>query len=275
MPEGAEVKTIIDQIKKIENSKIIKLDLIGGRFKTKPDISLLEFQKQLNDSEHPIIQNINCKGKFIYWKLSDQTNLVSTLGMSGAWQFQPTKHVGVGIHILIPFDSGINIREIIYFNDIRHFGTIKRMTDQELKEKLKSIGPDMLNSPPSQEEFNKILKQNKTLPEILMNQKNISGVGNYVKAEALFRAKLNPHRLGISLSNLELTLLKESIENVLKESYNLQGASLMTYRDADGNEGGFENFLQVYGKNQIDNMKIIKEETLDKRTTWWVPEVQK
>ena len=49
----------------------------------------------------------------------------------------------------------------------------------------------------------------------------------------------------------------------------------MTYRDADGNEGGFENFLQVYGKNQINNMKIIKEETLDKRTTWWVPEVQK
>jgi formamidopyrimidine-DNA glycosylase len=66
-----------------------------------------------------------------------------------------------------------------------------------------------------------------------------------------------------------------TIENVLKESYNLQGASLMTYRDADGNEGGFENFLQVYGKNQINNMKVIKEETLDKRTTWWVPEVQK
>ncbi len=275
MPEGAEVRTIVDQIKKIENSKIIKLDLIGGRFKTKPDFSLLKFQEQLNHSEYPIIQNIDCKGKFIYWKLSDQTNLVSTLGMSGAWQFQPTKHTGIGVHLLMAFDSGINIREIIYFNDIRHFGTIKRMTNGELQEKLKSIGPDMLNSPPNQEDFNKILKKNKTLPEILMNQKNISGVGNYVKAEALFRAKLNPHRLGSSLSDSELILLKESIENVLKESYNLQGASLMTYRDADGNEGGFENFLQVYGKNQINNMKIIKEETLDKRTTWWVPEVQK
>lgn len=275
MPEGAEVKTIVDQIKKIENSKIIQLDLIGGRFKTKPDFSLLKLQNQLNDSEYPIIQKIDCKGKFIYWKLSDQTNLVSTLGMTGAWQFHPTKHTGVGIHILIPFDSGINIREIIYFNDIRHFGTIKRMTDKELQEKLKSIGPDMLNCPPAQEEFNKILNQKKTLPEILMNQKNISGVGNYVKAEALFRAKLSPHRLGNSLSENELKILKESIENVLKESYNLQGASLMTYRDADGNEGGFESFLQVYGKTKLNDMKVIKEETLDKRTTWWIPEVQK
>jgi len=206
--------------------------------------------------------------------LSDQSSIISTLGMSGAWQFQPSKHSGLKFDLLINH-QGIEIREIIYFNDIRHFGTVKRVSEKELQEKLQSIGPDMLNSPPSQEEFNKKIKQNKSLPEILMNQKNISGVGNYVKAEALFRAKLNPHRLGSSLSDSELILLKESIENVLKESYNLQGASLMTYRDADGNEGGFENFLQVYGKNQINNMKVIKEETLDKRTTWWVPEVQK
>jgi formamidopyrimidine-DNA glycosylase len=275
MPEGAEVRTIVDQIKKIENSKIIKLDLIGGRFKTKPDISLSKFQEELNNCQYPIIKAINCKGKFIYWKLSDSTNLISTLGMSGAWQFNPSKHSGVGIHLSLPFEPGINIREIIYFNDTRHFGTIKRVTEKELQEKLNSIGPDMLNSPPSQEDFNKKIKQDKTLPEILMNQKNISGVGNYVKAEALFRAKLSPHRTGLSLSDNELELLKESIENVLKESYNLQGASLMTYKDANGAEGGFENFLKVYGKNQIDNMKILKEETLDKRTTWWCPEIQK
>jgi len=206
--------------------------------------------------------------------LSDQSSIISTLGMSGAWQFQPSKHSGLKLDLLIDH-QGIEIREVIYFNDIRHFGTVKRVSEKELQEKLNSIGPDMLASPPSQEEFNKRIKQNKTLPEILMNQKNISGVGNYVKAEALFKAKLSPHRTGLSLSDNELKLLKESIENVLKESYNLQGASLMTYKDANGAEGGFENFLKVYGKNQIDNMKILKEETLDKRTTWWCPEVQK
>lgn len=269
MPEGAEVRTIVDQIKRIENYKIIKMDLIGGRFKTKPDFSLLEFRDGLNFN-HPMIEKIDCKGKFIYWKLSDGSNLASTLGMTGAWQFRASKHIGIAIHL----NSGFGDEEIIYFNDIRHFGTVKRMSDKELGKKLEEIGPDMLNNPPGQEEFNKILRQKKTLPEILMNQGKISGVGNYVKAEALFRARMSPHRLGESLSELELKLLKESIENVLKESYALQGASLMTYRDAEGEEGGFEKFLKVYGKKEVEGMKVIKEETLDKRTTWWVPEVQ-
>ena len=129
MPEGAEVKTIVDQIKKIENSKIIKLDLIGGRFKTKPDISLLKFQEELNDCQYPIIEKINCKGKFIYWNLSGQSSIISTLGMSGAWQFQPSKHSGLKFDLLINH-QGIEIREVIYFNDVRHFGTVKRVSEK-------------------------------------------------------------------------------------------------------------------------------------------------
>jgi len=274
MPEGAEVKTIVSQIKKINKFKIINLDLIGGRFKSKPDVTLLNLQKELSNSQYLTIEEISCKGKFIYWKLSDNSSIISTLGMSGSWQFHPTKHSGLKFDILMNH-QGIDLKEVIYFNDVRHFGTVKRISEGELQKKLLEIGPDMLSNPPNQKEFNQIIKQNKTLPEILMNQKNISGVGNYVKAEALFRAKLNPHRLGSSLSEDELILLKESIENVLQESYNLQGASLMTYSDADGNRGGFEDFLQVYGKIQVDGKKIVKEDTLDKRTTWWCPEIQK
>jgi formamidopyrimidine-DNA glycosylase len=42
----------------------------------------------------------------------------------------------------------------------------------------------------------------KTLPEILMDQKMFSGIGNYIKSECLYRAKLNPHRTVNSISHL-------------------------------------------------------------------------
>ena len=36
--------------------------------------------------------------------------------------------------------------------------------------------------------------EQKTLTKFLMDQKNISGVGNYIKAEALYEAKISPYR---------------------------------------------------------------------------------
>ena len=40
-----------------------------------------------------------------------------------------------------------------------------------------------------------------------MNQQLISGVGNYIKCEALFLSKLSPHRILSSLNLNELKLL--------------------------------------------------------------------
>jgi len=190
--------------------------------------------------------------------------------MTGSWRGVLEEHSRVGVVL--------SDKSLVYFTDIRNFGTLNfSFSKEELNKKLKSLGPDMLSAPPSREEFFKIVKRqkNKTLPEFLMNQKMISGVGNYVKAEALYLARISPLRTCSSLSEKEIIDLQDSIDKVLSTSYNSGGSTIKTYRDVYGNVGTFTSRFLVYG-NSVDPQgnKVQKLETKDGRTTFWVPAIQ-
>lgn len=215
------------------------------------------------------ILNINCKGKFIYWELENEWFLWNTLGMTGEWS------KAQGKHCTALFDLG---SQIIYFNDTRHFGTLKFVKSRELlNKKLNSIGPDMLSNPPGLENFKKIIlnRGNKSLAESLMDQRIISGVGNYVKAESLYKAKLSPWRRSGSLLDAEIKNLYRSIIQTLEESYFHGGTTLRDYKDVNGKIGNYYSQLKVYGRDKtLEGLEIKKETTPDKRVTWWVPNIQ-
>lgn len=260
MPEGPEVRTFTDSLQSIINDNLLSINVLGGRF------SLNQFddiKKLLPIS----ILEVNCKGKLIYWKLLKDLYLVNTLGMTGSWSFKQTNHS----HISFEFS-----KNLLYFNDIRHFGTIKFLSNQDFEKKIKSLGPDMLSSPPNQIEFNKILNKNINITKLLMTQNYLSGIGNYIKSEALYRAKISPHRKANDLSQLELSNLRDEIISVMKQSYQLQGATLANYYTMNQEKGKFTDFLQVYGKiTDPSGNSITKETTLDGRTTWWVKNIQR
>ena len=82
----------------------------------------------------------------------------------------------------------------IYYSDMRNFGTLKFYfgigSSKELNKKLSEIGPDMLNEPCDEKTWLKICekRKNQSLVKFLMEQKNVSGVGNIYKSESLFLA---------------------------------------------------------------------------------------
>ena len=137
----------------------------------------------------------------------------------------------------------------------------------------------MLSSPPKVEEFLwrlQLLAKDKTLAEALMNQSVVSGVGNYVKAEALYRARLSPHRLTGSLLKEEAEALRQAIVDVMTEAYRKKGASIRTYRTSQDEMGQAQFSFRVYGKKRDpEGNNVVKEETRDGRTTHWVPTLQK
>lgn len=291
MPEGAEVRIIADQLKKkLVGRTLYYTQVIGGRYQ-KPILSrtLLEGYEATKKTlpgwkdaslAFPIkILDIASKGKFIYWTLEKEWYLWNTLGMTGEWSLEQTKHSSVLMNIRLKKEIGWTEHFDIFFNDIRHFGTLKFVKGQkEMAAKLRSIGPDMLLNPPSVKDFSRIIKARgeRTLAESLMDQRVISGVGNYVKAEALYRCKLSPWRQSNILSDKETSALHKAIVQVLKESYDHGGTTLRNYRDTEGKEGSFSDLLVVYGKEKDPAGRLVsKETTADKRTTWWVPEVQK
>ena len=262
MPEGPEVKIFIDNLNQnFSHYQIKSIKVLSGRYIKKPILKL----KNLVDKK---IKSFNCKGKFIWFDLDDIV-VFNTLGMTGSWSRTKKNHSRIEIKF---YEN-----DTLYFNDIRNFGTFQIKDKEVLFKKLKSLGPDMLSSPPSSSQFISLLrkKSNKDICSVLMNQNVISGVGNYIKAESLWYSRINPHAIISSLTDENIETLRKAILFVINKSYQQQGASIKDYYTFDNEVGLATSGFVVYGKlKDCNGHTVIKEQTLDKRTTHWVRERQ-
>jgi formamidopyrimidine-DNA glycosylase len=108
-----------------------------------------------------------------------------------------------------------------------------------------------------------------------MDQSIFAGVGNYIRAEALYLAKISPWRQANLMKKEEVVTLCQALADVMNESYSHQGATILTYKDAYGAEGKYSSCFKVYGQatDPLGN-PIIKEETPEGRTIHWCPTIQ-
>jgi len=82
----------------------------------------------------------------------------------------------------------------------------------------------------------------------LMDQRFLAGIGNIYADEILHAAGVRPDRAAGSLAAEEVKLLYKSIRRILREGVKQRGTSISDYVDGKGEQGGFQNFLQVYGR---------------------------
>ena len=204
MPEGPETKYLVNWLNKDLKNKSIKNILIhGGRYKKHGP------PKNFDKIKFPLkVDKIDCKGKFIYWTFKN-TDIVlfNTLGMSGWYQYDKDKHN----HIEFKFSDFS-----IYFNDYRNFGTLIFCYQDNLDKKLKTLGPDILEEKDNVNDFIKKIdkKRNDTvIGAAIMDQKVSAGVGNYIRAEALYIAKLDPFK---KIKDIKKDKLVE-LWNILKQ----------------------------------------------------------
>lgn len=268
MPEGPECRRIgIQLAKRVSGRQLTDIKILSGRYqKNDPPTG---FDKIMEWT--PVgIHGAGVHGKFIFFLLEGEWSIWSTLGMSGSWTNEPTKHSRVEFVL----NDGS-----VFFTDPRNFGTLKFVRGkQQLIDKLESLGPDLLAEEIDDWKFAEHLlkKKKKTISQVLMDQSILSGVGNYVKAEALYNAKISPHRIISDLGMHEISDLNKSIRSVLVESFESGGATIKTYTDMSGKIGEFSQKFAVYGqKIDPDGNEVIKEKTKDGRMTHWVPSIQK
>ena len=272
MPEGPELKVISDNLQFLVNKHIIYFSILSGRYskegKTPDNFAELNNQLPLK------ITQINVKGKLLYFVFENDWVILNTMGMSGKWSNHFQKHCHLELTYL-NLDSSV---EKIWFCDQRCFGTIKILTNKSLLgKKLKTIGPDLLNENITEKEFLQIMDKhkNKNITKVLMNQSIMSGCGNYIKSEALYRSKISPHKIISDISLEKLSKLLVSLKQVISESYLSQGASIMNYTDVNDQTGGFTFQFRVYGRKEDPyGNKIEKVKTPDGRTSHWVPNLQ-
>jgi formamidopyrimidine-DNA glycosylase len=267
MPESSECKRIAELLaEKVSSKKLTQIEIISGRYTKKDPAGYSAFKDIL-----PInMIGAGVHGKFIYIILEGGSSIWSTMGMTGYWSETKTKHARVSLQ---------TEDTVLYFNDTRNFGTIKFVGDKkELINKLNEMGPDMATSNITDDDLKDrlmFMRSEKTIAQAIMDQNVIAGVGNYIKSEALYRARISPHRLIKELNDSEISSINTSIKYIISKSYDLK--SKMSMKDFDNYNDPKHNIkMSVYfQKEDIYGHEVIKEKTKDGRNTYWVPQVQK
>ncbi|HYI34186.1 MAG TPA: DNA-formamidopyrimidine glycosylase family protein [Glaciibacter sp.] len=122
---------------------------------------------------------------------------------------------------------------------------------------IAKLGPDPHTdkSQDAEEKFTSVVRRKPTpIGLLLMDQSVVSGIGNVYRAELLFRARINPHRPGKSLSDEEVRGLWRDWAHLLE--IGVATGQMMTMDDLDG-----EDYVKAMA-NQSDRHWVYKREGL-------------
>ena len=280
MPEGPEVKRTTERLNRILAGKELKEIVVEDQpwFQNQVRDDIMVLMAHLNQETIPI-DSVQCKGKFIYFTLGD-FHIHHTLGMSGTWRL-PGKGDKKHRRLVLRTTDGTEITYV----DYRKFGTFKIFHDnpQKLTDKLASLGPDLLNDTPDSSVWLSRMRgehtrkgyNHKEITQVMMDQKVVTGIGNYIKAEALYMAEIHPNAIVGNLTDEDLIRLYDATVWVIKASYEARGATIRNYKLPNGDVGDYKFEFKVYAQSHDPlGWKVQRMETADKRNTHWVPEVQ-
>lgn len=127
--------------------------------------------------------------------------------------------------------------------------------DEPLEEQvpeLAELGMDPLSKPMAWTEFGRaVLSQNVKLKNLLCDDSVIVGLGDIYSDEILFEASLRYDRMSQSLNTQEIRRFSRSVVTVLNDAVKYRGTTIADspFVDPQGNEGSFQDHLQVYGKH--------------------------
>ena len=285
MPEAPEVEVMNQEIDSdFKGKQLLNYNILKGRAKKKTPKLFTSFENDLANNVCTLV-DVARRGKLLSLEFefdikgSKKTWWVCNyFGLHGSYRIDDDKIVpnydkgDKNIHISLEFKKDENNSSFLNFHDTSGFGTsftFFNNSDEYVKYVYKNaidVFDEEFDIKTIKENF-EIVKQN-SLPKldiasILINKGCLcSGIGNYLKCEILYEAKISPNRTIDDIKDEELEVLHKAIKDVCELHLSKEGRS--------------EEHLKVYGKKvDTDGNEIKYEETKDRKKTYWVPEIQK
>ncbi|MDP3888595.1 MAG: bifunctional DNA-formamidopyrimidine glycosylase/DNA-(apurinic or apyrimidinic site) lyase [bacterium] len=296
MPELPEVETIRLGLQ----DKIVGLKIADVEVRV-PKI----FQGERKDVLDAKIKGLRRRAKILIIDLDNGKSLVIHLKLTGQLVYHkdgakatfghPIPFAGTTLpakttHVIFTFED----HSVLYYNDIRKFGFIKVVPtgDVENLTIIKEYGPEPFVTPQQArgssgqaplltlDKFKEIVSRKKMpIKLVLMDQKQIAGVGNIYANEALFLAKIHPEKKANELTEGQIKTLFDGLIFSLKEGIKYGGSSENAYVNAEGEKGKMQEHLNVYGRAGDPCPSkcggIVKRITLGGRGTFFCPNCQK
>ena len=268
MPELPEVETTLRAIKKFQGQSLTSIKVHNRNLRWAVAKGL-----EKNSRNQKLI-NLHRRAKYIIFEL-ENTFLLLHLGMSGSLRILKSednyflKHD----HIEFIFDN-----EKIIYNDPRRFGSLHMTKDINNHKLISQLGREPLSENFNGEYLLDCCKRSKTnIKTLIMNQKNVVGIGNIYASESLYLSKVNPLKESHKLNIEECKRIVSSAKKVLSEAIKVGGTTLKDFYSADGSPGYFKIRLNVYGRNG-QKCKNCEEEilkvTINQRATFYCPNCQ-
>ena len=243
MPELAEVKLTADYVNKMCKGKIF------ARVRKNPSHKGKLFP-------HPETFKISAVSRGKEFKLllehkEGTEHLLMTMGMSGYFKLTPFGEEVKHSHLMFDATDGTTLS----FVDVRRFGKWGFNDWNKLR------GPDPV------QEYNGFVNNimtnlfkrdfDKPLHEVLMNQKYFNGIGNYLRAEILYRLDINPFQPArdVILSH-KVRELFELCRDIPNQAYLLGGGNLYTWETPQELEmhtsiGSWADWMKCYGNKEM------------------------
>lgn len=235
------------------------------------------------------VKQVGRKGKYWWLELDRSPWLFGHLGMSG-WiralpkvgensqkEFRLKEHGNAPLYdetgrprfckLLLTSSDG----ERIAFTDGRRLGRLWLAENALADSRVSSLGPDALSEDLTADRLADLLSKRKApIKPLLMDQKILSGIGNWVADEVLYKAKISPKRAAYAIEKGEWKLLFKAIREVLQLAVDV--------------EADYEQFPKNWlfhvrwggsRGSELHQGELLIRETVGGRTTAWVPSRQR
>jgi endonuclease VIII-like 1 len=261
MPELAELKLTADFINRSAKDRIFHDVWKNPAHKGNEIKIAFPFSIEAVSRGKELILQISTAGDFATEDNMEFLPLKMTMGMSGHFQWAQSGNKPKHTHLSFESEAGS-----LCFVDVRRFG----------RWGFGWWNPDRSPDPTTDyNSFEKNIRENvltskefkKPIHEVLMNQKYFNGIGNYLRAEILYRTECNPF-----ISAEEAIVKYPEILSLCKDipllAYSLGGGRLKDWKNPNGEEPpkNWGEFMKCYAVKGM-------EKVLDKngRTFWYDP----
>lgn len=243
MPELPEVETVSRSLQReIAGRTIVSVRAINWA-RTIATHSPEMFSEAMHNR---LVDRVERRAKYVLIRLDNDETLAVHLRMTGQMlvvmpDVPDDKHT----HIILTLDDGRELR----FHDTRKFGRWALLNAEGLRKLEAKLGAEPLETSFERDQFAAMLQRRATkIKPLLLDQRLVAGLGNIYVDEALWLAQIHPERAANSLSDDEITRLHAAIVEVLRLGVERRGTTLVNYRDANGESGENQRYLQAYGR---------------------------
>ncbi|XP_047337977.1 formamidopyrimidine-DNA glycosylase isoform X3 [Impatiens glandulifera] len=224
MPELPEVEAARRAIELHCVGKKILRAVIAEDDKVIVDVSPSDFEASIFGK---LIVAAHRKGKNMWLQLDSPPYPTFQFGMAGAIYIKGvavTKYKRSAVKdtdewpskyskFFIELDDGLELS----FTDKRRFARVRLLKNPAIVAPISELGPDALMDPMTVDDFiHSLSKFKKDIKTVILDQKFISGIGNWIADEVLYQARIHPLQKASSLSKDSCKTLQNCIKEVIQ-----------------------------------------------------------